>query len=64
MEQYMIKILIILIYLSNKAFNAVINYLDRSYLKKELPDTSFLSRCFSRGSVTWRSSGARLPFLP
>lgn len=34
----MIKILIIIAYLSNKVFDAIINYLDRSYLKKELPD--------------------------
>ena len=38
MSNTMIKILIIFMYLSNKAFNAYIDYLNKSYLKKELPD--------------------------
>ncbi len=38
MSNTMIKIFIIFMYLSNKAFNAYIDYLNKSYLKKELPD--------------------------
>ena len=34
----MVKIFIIFMYLTNKAFNMVIEYLNKSYLKKELPD--------------------------
>ena len=33
-----IKVFVILMYLTNKAFNAFVDYLNKSYLKKDLPD--------------------------
>jgi len=34
----MLKLIIILLYLSKEAFDAFINYLDSQYIKKELPE--------------------------
>ena len=58
----MIKIVIILIYLSNKVFNAVIDYLNRSYLKKELPDNvkDVYSEEEYRKFLAYRTEGRRL----
>ena len=61
----MIKIIIILIYLSNKVFNAVIDYLNRSYLKKELPDNvkDVYNEEEYRNFLAYRADGRRVGLI-
>ncbi len=61
----MLKLLIILLYLSDKAFEAVVDYLDHSYLKRELPENvkDVYDEEEYRKFLAYRKEGGRLDMI-